>query len=320
MNINIKISEMRNLINSTLKPLIGNQYALLEIPHYYNIGDILIWEGELAFLTQLKSKLIYSSSSYNYNPQKKLPPETTILLQGGGNWGDIWEEPQQFRKKIISSYPHNNIIIFPQTIYYKDKKNLIEDSIFFSHFPNVTICARDQYSFNILKTYFKNNKSFLLPDMAFFINIKKNFLLHKGSKILFAKRLDKEYSSSINYDLIPNESEIHDWPTYEKNTISNDTLSKISLFLRLADKCLNTSMQKEFVDLYWEKIRKKELINLGLNFLKDYHTIYTTRLHIAILGALMGKKIYILDNNYGKLSNFYYTWLKNTDNINLIKQ
>lgn len=46
-----------------------------------------------------------------------------------------------------------------------------------------------------------------------------------------------------------------------------------------------------------------------------YSIVYTTRLHVLILSALLEKKIFLIDNTTGKLNSFYNTWLKDLDNI-----
>lgn len=88
----------------------------------------------------------------------------------GGNFGDVWVECHKFRKKVIEDLPNHKIIIFPQTIYYQEEKNLKEDAEFFSKYPNVTICARDRHSLKTLEDDFPNNPSLLVPDMAFFMD------------------------------------------------------------------------------------------------------------------------------------------------------
>lgn len=307
---------MIDLIKRKLEDKISTHYALLEVPYYLNIGDLLIWQGEKDFLSTIESKCIYTSDSTNFNYKLKLSKDVTILLQGGGNFGDIWNEPQAFRKKIISMYPDNKVIIFPQTVHYQCKENLINDANFFSKYPNVTICARDIKSYEILKMYFTRNELLLLPDMAFCI--KRDFKAEeKGDKILFAKRTDIEINNSINYDIIPKDCEIHDWPTFEKNMISKE-LSRINHVLYFFDIIFHTSIVNKFTRYYWEYVRLPKMVDLGIKFLEPYHTIYTTRLHIGILGILMGKKVYMLDNSYGKLSCFYNTWLKDCKNVELL--
>ena len=49
-----------------------------------------------------------------------------------------------------------------------------------------------------------------------------------------------------------------------------------------------------------------------------YKTIYTTRLHAAILGVLLGKKVVFMDNSYGKNRGFYETWLKDCNSVKMM--
>ena len=57
----------------------------------------------------------------------KLRENTIILLQGGGNWGDLWDRHQKFRLKVIQKYKNHRIIILPQSIYYKELDNWEKD-------------------------------------------------------------------------------------------------------------------------------------------------------------------------------------------------
>ena len=43
------VSLLRQKIESSLLALIDSDYHLLEVPYYANVGDMLIWQGELDF-------------------------------------------------------------------------------------------------------------------------------------------------------------------------------------------------------------------------------------------------------------------------------
>ena len=45
-----RINELKSIIDRTLTPEITNDYILLDLPYYTNIGDTLIWEGTKEFL------------------------------------------------------------------------------------------------------------------------------------------------------------------------------------------------------------------------------------------------------------------------------
>lgn len=95
-----KCEQLRRCIEKQLIPLINNDYVLYDLPYHENIGDLLIWKGELAFLWQLPYKQLWLCSFFTYK-HKYLSSETIILMHGGGNLGDIWRKSQDFRLQIV---------------------------------------------------------------------------------------------------------------------------------------------------------------------------------------------------------------------------
>lgn len=320
MDYTKKITELRGIINDRLLPLINNDYIYLNLPYHSNIGDLLIWEGTQLFLSQTKYKCLYSTDSDNFK-EIKINGEIIIILHGGGNWGDLWTDHHIFRKKIVEMYPQNRIIVFPQTIYYQDVNNMFEDIEFYNKYPNVTICTRDKKSYEIMSKNFKNNKILLVPDMAFFIDVK--FKPQKTDRILFAKRTDKELAvDSDIYINIPSNAEIHDWPTFEDNKecrfVNNNLYRIMSVCIKI-DMFFKSSIKNVTIDFLWKKIIKPYYINCGINFINNYQEIYSTRLHISILSILMKKKLHIIDNNYGKTRSFIETWFSEEESKSLLQ-
>ena len=122
MDRELKIKQLRSIINQQLLPLIDNDYIYLDLPSHSNIGDTLIWEGTLEFLKQIPQKCLYTSSYETYIPQP-INSNTIIFLHGGGNWGDLYPKHHEFRKRIIKEYPNKRIIILSQTIYIPIQKH-----------------------------------------------------------------------------------------------------------------------------------------------------------------------------------------------------
>ena len=306
-----KIWELRQIIEEQLTPLINNYYVLYDLPYYSNIGDLLIWEGELSFLKGLPFKMLECGSAFTSNLKRKIKKDTIILLQGGGNFGDIWDI-HEFKRKVIRNYPENRIIIFPQTVFYQKNENMLRDIELMSRHPYLTICARDIHSFEVLKKNFKNT-ILLVPDMAFCIpyeNLQK-YLQPTQNKTLYVKRKDKELcKENISFSPLFNLFE-SDWPSYEQVTWEEKGL-------KLAYKFRHLGLSS-IIDLYAFYILRPQLIRKGIEFVSQYREIYTTRLHVFILSILLGKSCTIIDNSYGKNSSFYETWLKNVDGIILHK-
>lgn len=305
------ILEIQNNIKEQLLPLIDNDYLYLDLPYHTNIGDILIWEGTLQLLKQVKKKCLYSTSYDNFK-YRKIPSDVIILLHGGGNFGDLWIRHHNFRKKIISLYKNNRIIILPQSVYYENMKNMQDDIVFYSQYKNVTICARDKISYDILKTNFNNN-ILLVPDMAFMLSF--NIPASTKNKSIIIKRKDKELDEDMYHSLsLPTNITVSDWPSMKNSFMTTDYLFyiyfKILRICSVIDKLFHTNkIQSKCLDFLWSKLLKNHLIKIGIKFIKNYQHIYTTRLHIAILTILIGNRnLYIIDNKYKKTTNLLNTW------------
>lgn len=306
MNFYNKILMLNNIIHKRLSHLINSNYVLYDIPFYNNIGDLLIWEGELHFLKEIKYKNINSFSAFLFKQNQSLPPNILILLQGGGNFGDIWRVHQEFRLKIIQEYPNNKIIIFPQTVYYQNNETMLRDAKIMGQHKNLTICARDMVSYNLLKKYFSNN-ILLVPDMAFCIPPKQllsQISHNQTSKTLYLKRKDKEFKNVIKHDFENHSIDVYDWPCMTHNDLVQILFKA---FLRF--KFYKLSLW------YAQYIYKRYLIKNSVKFVSQYKEIYTTRLHASILCTLLGKKHHLLDNSYGKNKNFYDTWLYDLEGV-----
>ncbi|MFI3282089.1 MAG: polysaccharide pyruvyl transferase family protein [Rikenellaceae bacterium] len=312
MTFKEKIDQLRALIDNSLGALIDSDFVLWDLPYHSNIGDLLIWEGELSFLGGLKHNLMESRSRVDWS-YKPLSEETIILLHGGGNFGDVWDYHQEFRCKIIESYPSNRIIILPQSVHYSDRQNMICDAEVFSKHPQLTICARDRVSYDTLVANFTDNNILMLPDMAFCIP-SQSLLRHaveSGEKSLFLKRTDKELAAQ-RVDITPHfPLTVADWPTF-------GTLNPTTVSLKFAVELYKLGVKIPNLDRYVANSYKQRLIKRGVRFVTEYREIFTTRLHVMILAILLHRSVEVLDNSYGKNSRYYLTWLSDLDGVNMV--
>lgn len=313
-----KKRQLQDIIKDKLAGLINHDYVLLDLPYHANIGDSIIALGEKNFLKEIDCKCLYAGSHCAHN--FIIDKNTVILFHGGGNFGDLWRDCADLRNSIISRYPNNKFIVFPQSVCYENEKNLQEDIEVYSRCSNMTICARDRVSFEFLKRHFVQNNILLVPDMAFYLDPKFLKRSHNTGKTLFLLRNDKELVQNPMYNIVPSDANVADWPTMNYNIGAYIPYNRIW-------KRIENRIRKYFGDkselmmenLYWQKILLPYNVKCGVDFLNCYDSIYTTRLHAAVLGYLLGKQIHIFDNKDGKISALYETWLKDCEGIDIIK-
>lgn len=216
------MSNWEQYIDQTLEPLVGQRCALLDAPYYDNMGDVLIWEAMERFIARHGLTCLYRCSSQTFR-YRQIDEDVTIFLVGGGNFGDLWRGLQEFRNKIIQLYPHNRIIVFPQSVCYQDAQLLQSDADIFTSHPDVHICARDEQSYQILSKHFTHNYILLLPDMALSLSFDVSSI--STGKTLLLKRTDKE-SVEFN-DIVSTITDTLDWPTMHISADERQSFAKV---------------------------------------------------------------------------------------------
>lgn len=304
-------SELRDLIRQRVASLVTRDYALLDVPYYDNPGDTLIWEGTRRMLAELPYRCVRCTDCEGFGADERLPQDTLILMQGGGNWGDLWPRHQEFRRRVIASHPNHDVVVLPQSVHYDDPANLEADKEFFARHRAVTVCARDARSAEILEDILPG-RVILAPDMAFFVDVNRlgrNKHSHKSGRTLLAMRADKEAPSGLDPASLPDAAETSDWPQMltGESPFHADYQRKLRWTYRLRH-LTRIDRVTGFRDRYYQYHQRGATLKWSVKWLDQFDTIYSTRLHIAILAILLGKDVHILDNSYRKVTQLIDTW------------
>lgn len=312
MEFNKRYTELRDILIRTLSPLVNRKYCLVDLPYHSNIGDTLIWQGEIEFLSQVQQECISMSSQQTESLD--IDENTIILFHGGGNLGELYRNHIDYLFSLIGRFPNNRIIVFPQTIYYKNNNVLEKDLAILNKHKDLHICVRDEYCYNMLKG--KINNLYMLPDMAFCIPLEhfKKYNVDKIKGSLFLKRVDGELSANTG-EIITDF--VKDWPTFYHKLNDGTFIAKVLDNLCKLPIIGNWKITKKMWDWWAFNVYRKDLIRIGTTFVKSYDPIYTTRLHVMILSLLCGKKVNVIDNSYGKNLNFVNTWLRGVDEVTI---
>ncbi|MDW7795352.1 polysaccharide pyruvyl transferase family protein [Morganella morganii] len=295
----ILMNSLKEKHTQIAKLLQGKTVCYLDIPIHFNTGDLLIYKGTEKFIEENNINVIYRSDC-NYYSHRQIKKCDVILLHGGGNLGDLYPNHQNFREKIISKYKEKLIIILPQTIYFSSHLNFEKTKKIFSSHPNLYLYVRDKKSFSIGEKLTSNVT--LMPDMAHslhpLIDINEINDSSNSCKIINLVRRDIEKNNVANHNMV---KKSFDWD----DLITNNH--------KLWRKIYNISAKFSFLNkksIYlWEKV-SDEIVFISENHFYMHDIVYTDRLHGIILSTLLGKKIHLIDNSYGKNSSYINAWLK----------
>jgi len=279
-----------------LKLIANRPVVYLDIPIYDNIGDLLIMHGTLKFFQENNIDVTSILSNYNFH-EKAIEKNSVIVFQGGGNFGDLYTNHQNFREKIIQKFKNNTIIILPQSIYFKSDFNYKKCCKIFKAHDDVHIFCRDIPSLHLAKNMSKH--TYLMPDMAHQLYpIHGNDQINKN-ETLFLERRDGESALNIN-----NENST-DWgillKKHKPKTRMIKKLFKLSNFLKI------NQLTSKYLSQLW--ISHSYVLTKEVNLLfSKYDMIKTDRLHGHIFACLMNKTNEVYDNSYNKNFNYINQW------------
>lgn len=300
----IPIQSAKNLIEETLTPLIENfgKIALFDFPNYANVGDSAIWLGTMDFLKENApySSIVWMSDIKSLNPEN-LPTfdkDTVLIINGGGNFGDLWNEHQTHRELIVSRYLENRVIQLPQSIHFENEENLERTKATLEKHNDFHLVVRDSESFDIAKNISKDSL-YLCPDMAFYIR-KIPKLKKPEHSIVALMRTDKE--GAIFTDDGDSEIPVFDWLSEPKSAAMH------------FDKFMKhyPSINRIFRPFLYRRLAE-ERFKRGCNLLMQGNVVITDRLHAHIMCSLLGITSIVMDNSYGKIHNFLDAWDSKSD-------
>lgn len=265
---------------------------------YRNIGDIAITIAQRKILSNtfpdrkiIEIPMINAFKYENYI-KEILNNDDLLTLIGGGNMGNVYLSFEERRRFIIDLFKNNKAISFPQSIDFLEtddgKKEFKKSIDAYSKNQNLTILAREQKSFDIMKKNFRNNV-LLVPDSVFYLQNQLDLNHTQERKnITLCLRNDKEKITNPDFT---NDLKLLLMKHNYKNISIIDTIIE------------NPQLSSE-----------DRILSLKTFLNTHYYTskvIVTDRLHGMIFASITNTPCIVFDNSNKKISSTYNTWLKN---------
>lgn len=277
----------------------GARVALLDFPEYGNVGDSIIWLGQLAALRAAGASVGYAAGVSTYDAQdlrRSVSPESgVVLLSGGGNLGDLWPIHGELRNKVLAELTDFRVVQLPQSIHFSDDRNLETARSLMRRHPSFTLLLRDNASRAIAEKRLEH-PAVLCPDVAFALGP----MARAGAPdlpIVLLSRDDKEGPGGGEPADAPARVDWVDEPAQ-------------SLVDRLAERWRRAGgaiSQAARIRLF--RYRAEQRVRHGARLLSRGQVVVTNRLHGMVLSLLMGIPHFVSDTRQGKIGAFHATWL-----------
>ncbi|GAB7040115.1 MULTISPECIES: polysaccharide pyruvyl transferase family protein [Catenuloplanes] len=286
----------------------GPHVALLDFPAHDNAGDSLIHLGQVAHLRRLGLVVRYLADDRTYSPTvlRHRHPTGPILIQGGGNLGDLWPLRQDFRERLLREHPDRPIVQLPQSMDFRDPGRLAQASAAFHAHPDLTLLLRDERSLTRAREAFPGVRTEFCPDLAPGAGPQPRTAPATHDVVLLL-RTDGEQTGDHRVTIPAGASALRtDWGFRGVHRLRWDLLRAPSALARHVPALrgpLQTTVERSFAAIAAHNVgRARAVLSRG-------RAVVTDRLHAAVLAALMGIPVIAMDNCSGKISAAYDAYL-----------
>ena len=280
-------------------------------PNNGNLGDLLIAEATRQYFR--RNQILWSE----YNPDN--PPvnvDITLVYGGGGRFTSHWGGIEMH----LSHLTHQRVkkgIILPHSFYEVDSfiRELDERH---------TIICREHRSFDYCCSLAPKARIMLGDDMGLQLSIADLPELQNVPALSLSSNEEEQQQKHLLTQ------------GWAKNTIKgvcNSTISstidgkteRIAFLLR-TDKEKSSVLSSPLsydISRTWDASCRETAYNayfmrVFAEALSYPSVIVTDRLHVGIMAFHCGKEVYLLDNDYGKLSGVYHQTLADKSNVHLL--
>mgnify|MGYP006273508255 CR=1 FL=1 len=296
----------QDLLDEILLPLLSDCAGVvyLDYPVYSNIGDLLIYLGTEVWFQKNSLDVRGRWNCYNFH-FPPLPKDYGLLLQGGGNFGDLYVH-QAFREQVVAAYPENRVVFLPQTVFFRDPSALERAGERLNVHSDLHILLRDHESLETVKKAIPMARARLAPDMAINLYPLESTLgvlspRSRRVKRLCLSRTDIEQPEVRRLDA-KDCSWIGDW----RDLLGLRRYWTLRMWNLAAHVIVQPRLAASFHSRWYSRTRT-ELRLVAAQFC-EAEAISASRLHGHLLASLLGIPNEVLDNSYGKNSAYYNTW------------
>jgi pyruvyl transferase EpsO len=299
LSVGSKMRELDTRLDAIVDSLPArSSVAYFDYPLHSNVGDLLIHAGAERLLQRAGHAIVCTASVRRMRAfYSGVSTRTVIVLHGGGNFGDLYPLHQHGRLEVVQRFPENHILLFPQTVYYRDQAAARGDGEVLRAHRRLRLLVRDvrsrEYANEVL-----GREAELAPDTAHALwdeSTIASLRAHepRTGELMFRRR-DVESVGDGRGGV--------DWPE-----LLGRKLYLKYLLVREVMQHLEGRRTVAAPYQVWRSTRD-QMINRAARALAAFEAIDCDRLHAFLLACLLGVRARTGDNTYGKIAEYRATW------------
>lgn len=301
----------------------NNDKKIFVDPCSGNNGDILIWYGMQEVLRKAEVALVEDANLAEL-----------IVINGGGMFIDAYGQGIDKIKTYSNLYPSVPLCIAPNSFHFK----VIDfGAVLDIRQSSLHLFSRESYSKKYIDELVENRNlitSYLDDDLAFHLigsdRIKAMLAASPHAKkgnILVVDRMDVEHSSaggeqslikSIYLSIVPEmlKKQLRSLRVIRRNKFGTAFTQRARSLL------LKNNPKYEIESIETSDVSRPDVCSFDefAQKILDAEYIFTNRLHVGVLGYLLGRNVYMVEGSYHKMRGIYEQSMASYPHVNLMPE
>jgi len=259
------------------------------VPEHPNMGDlgqyycVSKWlKSNYAGYTIVEcpsSIVLDKKSGFRNYFERAVTKDDLLVIHSGYNTNDLSEVSNQLNLFLMSNYQDCKLIVLPQTVFFKEKENMIRSGKVFNARRNMVFMARDNVSYAISREMMPDNHVLMIPDIVTTLIGSREEKLNR-SGIVLCHRNDGEM------------------------LYNNEDFYRLKLLLENVDSCviMDTTVTKTYRQIM------KDLFSAMLEIIKQFESsriVITDRYHGMIYSLVANTPVIVLKTTDHKVVEGY---------------
>lgn len=217
--------------------------------------------------------------------KKVIRDDDIIFFQSGYNTHDLGGNEDYMHQQVIQAFPKHEIIMLPQTVYFKTKEREALCSRIYNSHKKMLFLARDEISESYATELFPNLKVVLYPDIVTSLigMYDYSFSERNGIYLCYRNDIERFYTEE-------------DYKSFE------EILSKYD-FVETSDTIITDSNRKIFKNLEY-------YVNGIVEKFSRYRLVVTDKFHGLIFSIIAGTPVVVLKTKDHKVTSGYQWFSK----------
>lgn len=323
----MQLSELRADAEQSLRNALAGakKVALVNFPNHGNPGDPGLWLGTHALLRSLGVRVVYQSSptSLDIGALNRAVGDNPVLINGGGNFGDLYAGQQEARVRLLEAWTGRPVIQLPQSIQFENPVNAQKMGQLIAAHGAFTMMVRDKRSVQLSRETL-GIEAELSPDHAFGLHpLTSTAKVEHDLLWMVWPEGAREYTADSQPKNLPAGAHVEDWHTGA--ALAHEHFDVRGRVAWRTNRAFESNWRSALVRRAWpllaatyEPLARRWFLR-GVDMVASSRVLVTNKLHGHIVASLLGIPHVVLDNSYGKVSATLDTWTRSLPGVNVAR-